>query len=64
MKQVKASRHWFCPVKDPDTGKRCDRLLTKKDELFMSSYGMCSECFKKYNDHVDGIKEKVNDVTK
>jgi len=62
VKQIKTSRFFFCPVKDPDTGQRCNRLLAEKDELFMSSYGMCSECFKKYNNHIDEIEEKVDNV--
>ena len=30
------------------------------DELFYEQYGMCEECYLKYNSHVDEIKQKMN----
>ena len=29
------------------------------DEMFYDQYGMCEDCYLKYNKHVDEVKEKI-----
>ena len=32
------------------------------DEMFYNQYGMCDDCYLKYNAHVDKIKEKLDNA--
>jgi len=59
---VNKENPWFCPCKDPETGEKCGRVLTNWDQLFFNQYGMCEKCFAKYNSHIDGIQEKIENV--
>ena len=65
-KGTKVSKDWrprvptFCTVIHPDTGKRCGNFMRNWDEMFYEQYGMCEECYLKYNAHVDEIKQKLN----
>ena len=65
-KGTKVSKDWkpmvptFCTVIHPDTGKRCGNFMRNWDEMFYEQYGMCEECYLKYNSHVDEIKQKMN----
>ena len=65
-KSTKVSKDWkpmvptFCTVIHPDTGKRCGNFMRNWDEMFYEQYGMCEECYLKYNSHVDEIKQKMN----
>jgi hypothetical protein len=40
----------FCSVKDPETGKKCGNFMRSWDIMFYDQYGMCEECYLKYND--------------
>ena len=65
-KGTKVSKDWkplvpaFCTVIHPDSGKRCSNYMRNWDEMFYEQYGMCEECYLKYNSHVDEIKQKMN----
>ena len=65
-KSTKVSKEWkpmvptFCTVIHPDTGKRCGNFMRNWDEMFYEQYGMCEECYLKYNSHFDEIKQKMN----
>ena len=65
-KGTKVSKDWkplvpaFCTLVHPDTGKRCGNYMRNWDEMFYEKYGMCEECYLKYNSHVDEIKQKLN----
>lgn len=48
----------FCPVLDPDTEEKCNKFMRKWDLIFYQKYGMCEDCFNKYNSHVDEIAEE------
>ncbi len=50
----------FCTVIDPETNKRCGKLMGNWDEMFYEKYGLCEDCYLKYNDHVDAVKEKLD----
>jgi hypothetical protein len=58
MKIIKNSRPWFCEVKDPETGIRCGRLLKEIDDGYIELYGMCRECFYKYNPQLTEIENE------
>jgi len=45
----------FCPVIDEDTEKKCNNFMRNWDLHYYQQYGMCEECFKKYNSHVEEI---------
>ena len=52
----------FCTVVHPDTNKRCNKFMRNWDEMFYNQYGMCEDCYLKYNAHVDEIKEKLDNA--
>ena len=52
----------FCTVVDPETNKRCGKFMRNWDEMFYNQYGMCEDCYLKYNSHVDEIKEKLGNA--
>ena len=52
----------FCTVVDPETNKRCGKFMRNWDEMFYNQYGMCEDCYLKYNAHVDEIKEKLDNA--
>ena len=52
----------FCTVVDPETNKRCGKFMRNWDEMFYNQYGMCEDCYLKYNSHVDEIKEKLDNA--
>ena len=64
-KSTKKSDNWkprvptFCTVIDPETNKRCGKFMLNWDEMFYDQYGMCEDCYLKYNKHVDEVKEKI-----
>ena len=45
----------FCPCKDEETGKKCGKFMRHWDIMFYDQYGMCEECYHKYNDG-EGVK--------
>jgi hypothetical protein len=45
----------FCPCVDPETEKKCGNFMRSWDIMFYDQYGMCEECYLKYNDG-DGVK--------
>ena len=49
----------FCPCRDPDTDKRCGNVMRNWDEMFFEQYGMCEECYLKYNSHKEEIAEEM-----
>ena len=49
-------------VVDPETNKRCGKFMRNWDEMFYNQYGMCEDCYLKYNSHVDEIKEKLDNA--
>jgi hypothetical protein len=53
----------FCAVVDPETNKKCNKFMRNWDEMFYNQYGMCEDCYLKYNAHVDAIKEKLDNKT-
>ena len=53
----------FCAVVDPETNKKCNKFMRNCDEMFYNQYGMCEDCYLKYNAHVDAIKEKLDNKT-
>ena len=53
----------FCAVVDPETNKKCNKFMRNWDEMFYKQYGMCEDCYLKYNAHVDAIKEKLDNKT-
>ena len=68
-KRLKKDESWqnktnpfFCPCIDPDTGKKCGRLLEQWGEFFYREYGMCENCFSKYNCHIEDLKEKIKQI--
>ena len=54
---------YFCPCKDPETSKKCGKYLDEWDALFFNQYGMCADCVKKYNAHIEDINKKVDEIT-
>lgn len=52
----------FCPCKDPDTDKKCGKYMEHWDQMFYEQYGMCENCFKKHNDHIEGLEKKVDEL--
>jgi len=50
----------FCSVKDPETGKKCGKFMRSWDIMFYDQYGMCEDCYLKYNDG-EGVKIAVTD---
>ena len=53
----------FCPVVDPETNEKCNKFMRNWDEMFYNQYGMCEDCYLKYNAHIDAIKEKLDNKT-
>lgn len=53
----------FCTVVNPETNKKCNKFMRNWDEMFYNQYGMCEDCYLKYNAHVDAIKEKLDNKT-
>ena len=53
----------FCAVVDPETNKKCNKFMRNWDEMFYNQYGMCEDCYLKYNAHVDAVKEKLDNKT-
>ena len=53
----------FCAVVDKETNKKCNKFMRNWDEMFYNQYGMCEDCYLKYNAHVDAIKEKLDNKT-
>tara|TARA_B100000749_G_C18343431_1_gene430073 strand:+ start:676 stop:960 length:285 start_codon:yes stop_codon:yes gene_type:complete len=45
----------FCPALDPETEKKCGKFMGHWDIYFYQQYGMCEQCYLKYNDG-KGIK--------
>ena len=66
QKTTKPENPYFCPVKDPETGKKCGKLMNEIDSGYYSIYGMCRDCFNKYNSHVSEVdnydKNSINEV--
>ena len=56
-------RSWFCKCRDEETGVVCKKLLRDIDDVFVSNYGMCSDCFLKYNNHLPELKERITEIT-
>ncbi len=56
------SRPWFCGCKDPETGKKCNKLLDALDDGFIENYGFCKCCFVKYNCHIDQIEQRIEEL--
>ena len=50
----------FCRVVDPETDKKCNKFMRNWDEMFYNQYGMCEDCYLKYNAHIDTVKEKLD----
>ena len=50
----------FCAVVDPETNKKCNKFMRNWDEMFYNQYGMCEDCYLKYNAHIDTVKEKLD----
>ena len=50
----------FCVVVDPETIKKCNKFMRNWDEMFYNQYGMCEDCYLKYNAHIDTVKEKLD----
>ncbi len=50
---------FFCPVKDPETKEQCGKLMGPWDTYCYNIYGMCEDCFRKYNKHVELKKPEV-----
>ena len=50
----------FCPLVDPETEKKCGNFMRSWDIMFYDQYGMCEQCYLKYNDG-QGIKIKDSD---
>ena len=50
----------FCTVVDPETNKKCNKCMRNWDEMFYNQYGMCEDCYLKYNAHIDTVKEKLD----
>ncbi len=50
----------FCVVVDPETNKKCNKFMRNWDEMFYNQYGMCEDCYLKYNAHIDTVKEKLD----
>ena len=59
-KDYKPLTHNFCSVKDPETGKKCGKFMRSWDIMFYDQYGMCEDCYLKYNDG-EGVKIAVTD---
>lgn len=53
----------FCTVVNPETNKKCNKFMRNWDEMFYNQYGMCEDCYLKYNAHVDAVKEKLDNKT-
>jgi len=53
------NRPLFCPCKSPETGKRCKKIMTDVDDNCFEWYGMCEECYLKYNSHKEEIAEEM-----
>jgi|10_taG_2_1085330.scaffolds.fasta_scaffold01827_10 hypothetical protein len=59
----------FCPIIHEDAEKKCGNMLTGYDGLFFNQYGMCEECFNKYQpvennlvvDEDDRVVEKTEE---
>ena len=45
----------FCPCKDEETGKKRGKFMRHWDIMFYDQYGMCEQCYLKYNDG-EGVK--------
>ena len=52
----------FCTVIDPETNKRCGKFMRNWDEMFYEKYGMCEDCYLKYNSHIEEVKEKLENA--
>ena len=52
----------FCTVIDPETNKRCGKFMRNWDEMFYEKYGMCEDCYLKYNSHIEEVKEKLDNA--
>ena len=50
----------FCPCVSPDTNKKCGNFMRNWDIMFYDQYGMCEECYLKFNDG-KGVKVKDSD---
>ena len=50
----------FCTVIDPETNKRCGKFMRNWDEMFYEKYGMCEDCYLKYNSHIEEVKQKLD----
>ena len=40
--------------------KKCNKFMRNWDEMFYNQYGMCEDCYLKYNAHIDTVKEKLD----
>lgn len=63
MNDIKAFKPWFCPCEDPETGEKCNNMMGHWDQMFYEKYGMCQECFEKYNPQVKAIEEELEKQT-
>ena len=52
----------FCTVIDPETNKRGGKFMRNWDEMFYEKYGMCEDCYLKYNSHIEEVKEKLDNA--
>ena len=53
---------WFCSARDPDTNKKCGRVLSNWDMMFYNQYGMCEKCWQKYNPHIEELVEQEKEL--
>ena len=67
---TKKSEDWsprvpmFCPCKDPDTEEKCGNVMYNWDEMFYDQYGMCEECYLKYNSHKEEVAAEMENQLK
>lgn len=54
----------FCPVVHEDTNEKCNKYMGSWDLQFYHQYGMCEDCFHKYNSHIEKIAEEWEKQTK
>ncbi len=53
----------FCTVVDPDTDKRCNKFMRVWDEMFYNQYGMCEDCYLKYNAQAEKLKKELDNAS-